>query len=359
MLCGAAVCAGAFAVPRIAAGAQRTPGLVCAARDGGRDGGALWRDGALMAFALPGRGHAIARSPGRGEVVLVGRRPGLFAAIVRADDPSAAARIVSPAAGCRFAGHAAISPDGRMMVTSEFEAGTMAGVLVLRDPATGAERGRWRPEAIEPHELVFAGGGARVVAAMGGLVKDGGVAGPALNPGGIRSAVLEIDPASGRILARHRLTPGLASLSLRHLAPTPDGRRVVVGMQDQDLSEPRPLMAVLTLGGTLEPMAMPDPRDCDFRGYIGSVAVDAGGRFACATSPRGSVAGLWSLGDGSWLGALHAQDICGLAADAEPGLFWATTGYGDVLKLRALGTGLAVEAKWSTTAGFDNHLLRI
>ena len=354
VLGGAAASLGGAAFPALAA----SPALVCAARVGGRDGGGLWQSGTLTPFALPGRGHAIARSPLTDHVVLVGRRPGVFAALVRTADLDAPARVLAPAAGCRFAGHAAFAPDGRAMITSEFDADSMAGVLVARGPG-GEARERWSLPGIEPHELRFAAGGARLVVAMGGLIKDGGVAGPAFNPEGVDSAVLEIDPRSGRVLARHKLAPDLASLSLRHLPVSPDGRAVVVAMQDQDLSQARPLVGMLRLGGKIELLPMPDPRDCDFRGYLGSVAVDAGGRFICATSPRGGVAGLWSMGDGRWLGALDAPDICGLAAGAGPGAFWATTGYGEVLDLTASGAGLLVRARWKTAAGFDNHLLRL
>lgn len=338
--------------------ADTTPiALMSAARIGANDSGALWRDNALVSFPLSGRGHALAHHAASDSVVLVGRRPGAFAAIVNANDPQSL-RIFSPASDCRFAGHAAIAPDGATMVTSEFNAQTTRGVLVVRN-VDGKERAHWAPEGIEPHELLFAGNGSRLIVALGGLIKDGGVSGPAFNEGGIDSAVVEIDPRSGKILHRHKLSMAYTTLSLRHMAVAPDKTHIAIGMQDQDLSSPRPLAGVLRLGEEIELLPMPDASECDFRGYIGSIAFDKSGEFIAATSPRGGVIGLWSMRSRTWLGGLALPDACGLASGTVAGEFWATSGYGDIVNLEATQHGVAVKAKWRVAAGFDNHVLRL
>jgi len=331
--------------------------LMSAARLGAEDGAALWREDMFAPFKLPSRGHALTRLHD-GRVVLMARRPGLFGSIVDPSDLAAPLRTFQSAMDYRFAGHAAASPDGTALVTSEFDANTIEASIALRDPQTGAERARWHLKEIEPHELVFARHGARVVAALGGLIKDGGVAGPAVDPESVRSAVLEIDPKSGAVLARHALAPSLASLSLRHLALSPDGETIAVAAQDQDLSETRPLVAMLTLGKELQPLPMPDVRDVDFRGYIGSIAFDAKGEFIAAASPRGSVVGLWSS-SGAWCGALPIADVCGVAPGAEPGVFWASSGHGGIYKIAVDRSGPRVNAQWRADAGFDNHLLLV
>lgn len=352
--------AGAAALGLTAAHARAevpATGLVSAGQAAGRPCGVIWREQGARRFDLPGRGHAISRL-GPDEVLLVGRRPGLFAAVADIAE-GRVKRLVAPSPAARFSGHGAVSPDGRLLVTAEFDQDSIAGRFVLRDPATGEGRAVWEAGGVEPHDLGFAAGGARLVAALGGLVRDGGVAGPAANPDGVRSAVLEIDPSSGRCLKRHALGAGLESLSLRHLAFAPDGRRVAVGMQDQDLSARRSLMAVLEIGGGVDLLPMPEPAEIDFKGYVGSVAIDRSGAFLAATSPRGGVAGLWSMADGRWLGGLHAQDACGLAAGAEAGEFWLSSGYGDMLRLAASAAGLAVIERRPGEVGFDNHLLRL
>jgi len=201
-------CLSLCAAPAFAAAAA--PRLVSAAKLGARDGAVLWSADGLTSFALPARGHAPLRLAG-GRVLVMGRRPGPFATILDPRDPASSSSFV-PAPGNRFAGHAALSPDGASLFTSEFDATSFRAAIVLRDPMTGAAHALWQPGGVEPHELVFAKGGARLVAALGGLIQDGGVAGPVFNPGGIDSTVLEIDPLSGKILARHKF--GAASLSL-------------------------------------------------------------------------------------------------------------------------------------------------
>jgi hypothetical protein len=348
---GALLCSG---VARAGAG-RSSSALISAANIEGRNGGVLWRDEKITSFALPARGHGLARLPNK-KLVVAGRRPGVFSAIVDPDDLGRPPAAFAAARECRFAGHVAVAPDGSHLITSEFDADTVQAVLVVRDAATGAARDQWRLNEIEPHELVFTPDGSRIIVAIGGLMSDGGVAGPAFNPGGAKSALLEIDPKSGRVLARHSTGEGLASLSMRHLALAPDGSTIAVGAQDQDLSIPRPLVGLLR-HGRLELLPMPD--EANFRGYVGSIAIDAGGDFVAAASPRGGLIGVWSLGKGSWIGALAVADVCGLTAGQERGAFWASSGHGAVLKIMVQDSGPKVEAQWHTAAGFDNHLLAI
>jgi hypothetical protein len=338
----------------LTAGASRAlpdgPCLISAAHIGTRDGGALWSDGHLTPFDLPVRGHAPVRLT-EGRVLMMARRPGLFATILDPRAPGAPPQTFAPSGNRRFAGHACVSPDGRELMTSEFDATTFEGALVSRDPKTGTERARWPLGGIEPHEVVFARDGSHVVVALGGLIRDGGVAGPAFNPDGVDSAVLEVDPSTGRVLARRKLAQ--ASLSLRHLAT--DGKTTIVAAQDQDISLTRPLLA--KVGSVLEPLAWPDPRECDFRSYIGSVAIDCSGAFIAAASPRGGAFGLWSTRDGRWLGGLAIPDVCGVTAGADG--FWVSSGLGEIVKIAANASGPSIEARWHADAGFDNHLLMI
>ena len=65
------------------------------------------------------------------------------------------------------------------------------------------------------------------------------------------------------------------------------------------------------------------------------------------------------MASGRWLGGFALEDVCGLAADADAACFWATSGFGDVVKLRAGDDEFGAEAHWQAPAAFDNHLLRI
>ena len=117
-------------------------------------------------------------------------------------------------------------------------------------------------------------------------------------------------------------------------------------------------MGLLRIGRGIELLPLPVDDEGGLRSYIGSVAIDASGRYVAATSPKGGLAGLWSLADGRWLGGFRLADVCGLAADAAPGCFWVTSGHGDVVQLGANEHGVAPAAQWQASAAFDNHLLR-
>jgi len=329
--------------------------LMAAARIDDVDGGALIVDSGLASFALPARGHALTRF-GSDKVVIVGRRPGKFAAIVDADAPSRPARLFAPIGAHRFAGHAAVHGD--VLVTTEMGEETADGAVVLRHAASTEPKASFAV-GIEPHDVLFARGGESLVVAVGGIAHAAEVKGPALNAGAIDSFIVELDASSGRVIERYALPPDMKSLSLRHMALAPDGRTVAFGMQDQDRSKARPVMGLLTLGRGIELLPLPADDETGLRAYIGSVVIDVSGRYVAATSPKGGLTGLWSLANGDWLGGFRLADVCGLAAGDAPGTFWATSGYGDIVRLRADDEGLTADAQWRAAAAFDNHLLKI
>jgi uncharacterized protein len=336
--------------------APKWPGvsLLTAARIDGIDAGAVVCDEGVCSFALPARAHAPILLPDTGRALLVGRRPGTFAAIVDQESDSPGG-LFGPIEGHRFAGHAAVA--GGALFTTEIDALTGEGAVVLRDAHSFDPRARFAV-GIEPHDVLFARGGNTLVVAVGGIARAADVKGPAINAGRIESAIVEIDPRSGAVLKRHTLPADMSSLSLRHLSLAPDEETVAFGMQDQDRSRARPLMGLLRLGRGIDLLPLPAGDGEALRAYIGSVAVDTSGTFVAATSPKGGVVGLWSLSDGSWRGGFRLHDVCGLAADAGPGGFWATSGDGEVVRLAAGDEGLAAAGRWRASVAFDNHLLR-
>ena len=342
---------------RGARAASQWPGvsLFTAARVDGVDGGALLCDEGVCGFALPARAHAPVLMRDAAAVILVGRRPGTFAAVLDLDSPDAPARVFHPISGHRFVGHAAV--NGEALFTAEMDELTGEGAVVFRDARSFAPRARF-DAGVEPHDVLFARGGEVLVVAIGGIARAADVKGPAINAGRIESAILELDPRSGAVLKRHALPADMSSLSLRHMALAPDGETIAFGMQDQDRSVTRPLLGLLRLGRGIDLLPLPADDEGALRSYIGSVAIDSSGRYVAATSPKGGVAGLWALSDGRWLGGFKLADVCGLAADAAPASFWATSGHGDVVQLSAGDEGLAAAAHWRAGASFDNHLLR-
>jgi hypothetical protein len=216
--------------------------------------------------------------------------------------------------------HAAAHPNGRTLVTSEIDAETGDGVVVFRDLNSGAPRAML-PVGIEPHDVLFAHGGERLVVAVGGIAKAADIKGPPINAGNIESAVVELDGQTGALIKRHQLGPNLKSLSLRHMAIAADGESIAIGMQDQDRAQLRPLMAVLRPGGDLQLLPLPSDDQGSLRSYIGSGEHRQFGAIRCRNQSEGGMVGLWSLRRYQWLGGFALADVCGLAADQEPWLF--------------------------------------
>lgn len=327
--------------------------FVTAARVEGADCGAIWSPEGLGEFALPARAHGAAFARDAGKYLLVGRRPGSFAALFDATAPDNT-KLIGPAPEHHFAGHAVTSE--KFILTGELHKHTAAGMIARRELNTGAVLECWDAGGIEPHEFVFADAGARLVVALGGIEQDASVRSPAINAGRIESAIVELDAKTGRVLHRHVLREEFSSLSMRHMACAPDGKTIAFGNQDQDFSELRPLVGLLRVGKGIEFLELPTDDPGAMRFYVGSIAIDSSGRYIAATSPKGGIVALWSLSTGAYIGRSSMTDVCGLAADPEAGLFWVSSGVGDVARLRASAAGLTVEARWRCDAQFDNHL---
>ena len=327
--------------------------FVTAARVEGADCGAIWSPEGLGEFTLPARGHGATYARDAEKYLLVGRRPGSFAALF---DPNAPdnMKLIGPAPDHHFAGHAVTSE--KFAFTGELHKQTAAGLIVRRDLHTGAVLEYWDAAGIEPHELVFADDGARLVVALGGIEQDTSLGSPALNAGRIESAIVELDAQTGRVLHRHALPEEFSSLSMRHMAGAPDGKTIAFGNQDHDFAELRPLVGLMRVGRGLEFLELPTDDPGAMRFYVGSIAIDSSGSYVAATSPKGGMVALWSLSTGTYIGRLPMTDVCGLAADPKADLFWVSSGLGEVACLRASAAGLTVEGRWRCDAQFDNHL---
>src|SRR5689334_6677252 len=75
--------------------------LISAARIDDTDGGALLCDEGVCPFALPARAHGATKIADSQHVVLVGRRPGKFAAIVDSGSLETPPRLFAPLDGYR------------------------------------------------------------------------------------------------------------------------------------------------------------------------------------------------------------------------------------------------------------------
>ena len=357
-----AVLAGMASVVTLAA-------LPARARDTGFYLGARWDETQKRSFAgafddagnrifdldLPDRGHGLARRPGAAQAVVLGRRPGSFAAVI---DLGAArvTRLVPAATDRRFCGHGVFDPAGDLFYATELVYSTGDGVVGVYDARRGYRRlGEFASGGLDPHDIRWMADG-RLVVANGGILTDPAAPGVKLNLHEMESNLTRLDPASGAMVGQGALPPALARLSLRHLALLRGNQLAVVMQYEGPSTDSVPLAALWNGTGALDLIDVAQGDLRRLRQYCGSAAASADGRLLAFSSPRGHVALVWDSITRQTVGAIDLADGCGIAADAEGG-FVLTGGLGGARHWRA-GAARDVVARYVQSAHWDNHLIR-
>lgn len=343
----------ASATPQLGWAAVGSPAYLAAAQE--RDGSfallGLTLDGAeTFRVPLPARGHAGAGHPARAEAVAFARRPGAYALVIDCTTGAVLFRLTPPE-GRQFNGHGVFAEAGAVLVTSEQDDASSAGVLGLWDVAAGYRRmGEVASGGIGPHDVRLMPDGATLVVANGGIATD-----PTdrtkLNLDTMRPnlSYLGLD---GSLRDQVELEPELWRNSIRHLAVRPDG---LVGFAMQWEGEPGaapPLLGLHRQGTPPMLASAPLGDELAMQGYAGSIAFSGDREEVAITSPRGGRLHRFSA-TGDFLGAVSRADVCGLAAGQEG--FVASDGLGGLIAVAAHGVHpLAV-----TDRAWDNHLVSI
>ncbi|OYW61870.1 MAG: hypothetical protein B7Z30_00970 [Rhizobiales bacterium 12-68-15] len=301
--------------------------------------------------------HGIEASPRSPLAVAVGRRPGLVALVFDREKGGQVATF-APGAGRVFAGHGRFSPEGDLFLTTEIERpsgvgrGMGRGVVAARRVDAGfAIVAEWPSRGDGPHDLMRSG--EVLVVANGGIEPNTPEARDAEETG---STIALLDPDTGAVHGEGALSADLASLSLRHLARDGHGFTVVAA---QDLLKDgiaRPLLFGIGTDGKVSPFEAPDEAWRALRGYVGSVAIDASGRFVACATPRGNRVAVWTRA-GRYVGAVTLMDGCGLASTPEPGRFIASSGYGEVILVAVEDGSVGIAARRTGGPRFDNHMV--
>lgn len=320
--------------------------------------------GRMLAQAdMPGRPHAIAASADGRLLAAAARRPGRYLHVLSGDDLAPLAEI-SAAAGRHFYGHAAFSPDGRLLYATEndYDAETgdaetgVIGVYDLKD--NGTRLGEFASHGTGPHELRLMPDGVTLAVANGGIATHPDMPRLKLNIDSMAPSLVFIDRRTGSLTGQAVMPPEWHQLSIRHLSIAPDGL-VAVGMQFEGARmEQPPLVALARPGDTdLTPLPLPDAELARMKGYCGSVAFDVAGHYLAATSPRGGMAVLFDAVTRRYATTVRLADCCGAAAAGTPGRFVLTSGTGAVREIDAQSNDIHETGQGG--GAFDNHLTAI
>ncbi|MET0314144.1 MAG: DUF1513 domain-containing protein [Hansschlegelia sp.] len=350
---GAALAAG---LRPLAAHADEAPRLVGSALDAeGRYRVGLL-DEALEATpgaATPVRLHALSARPDGREAVAVARRPGDVAFVL--DGEARAVRgIFKASAGRRFSGHGTYSADGRIFYSAEIDASTGEGTVVVRSATDGYRVvAECASAGIGPHEVIAAG---RLIAVANGAKEpktDPGI--KALGTTRARSNLALVNPVTGAIARVAEVEADASSLSLRHLAQGRDGALFVAAQDTEPGAHDHPLVARLD-GDHLRWLDAGYDVNARIGGSVGTLAIDASGRFLAASGPKGGVVAIFDTAREELVGVVSIPDCCGLVAEATPGRFVASNGLGEIIRIAASEEGAAVVGRRMGRLRWDNHL---
>ncbi len=309
--------------------------------------GARWS--VQRAFTVPTRAHGLLAEAG-GSVLAVARRPGDWLLRWRPADGHSQWHWIED--DRRFNGHAAASPDGRALWTTETDLDTAQGRLAVRDPKALEKSAEWPTHGMDPHALMVLPQRLGGMPAGSLLVANGGI--PTLPETGrgkrgldrMDASLVALDPRGGELLGRWRLDDRY--LSIRHLAWDPVSRTVGIALQaehpDADARRLAPVFAAWD-GQRLRP-STGQPA---LQGYGGDICALPDGGFA-VSCPRADTLALFGA-DARWSRSVAHREAYALAA-AGDGRWWASGA--DAVRCAPEGRTARADAQ-AEPLRIDNH----
>lgn len=348
---GAAVAA--VACPALGWAAAGAPSHLSAARAG--DGSyhllGLRSDGEIaFRLGLPERGHAAAAHPHKAQAVAFARRPGTFALVLDCTHGGLQQTLQTPV-GRHFYGHGAFSRDGQLLLTTENDIATGAGIIGLwRAGETYQRVGEITSNGIGPHEIVRLPGTDHFAVANGGIRTHPKTGREKLNLDSMKPNLTILD-ASGTFLDMAELPDEWHKNSLRHISAFKDGRIACAFQWQGDPYAAPSIAGLYALGAGLRLIDMKAQVLHRLDGYAGSIAA-LGSDHIGVTFPRGDLAQVIDLKSHRTV-LLRRGDVCGIARGSHQTL--VTDGFGGVHHFK--------NGKFETLArhgvSFDNHLVAV
>ena len=313
--------------------------------------------GDLVRVALPDRAHQLTPHPLKRECVAIGRRPSRACVVF---GPDRKPHWFEARKDRHFQGHGVFSPDGRLFYTTENDYEGERGVVGIRDVHKGYKQiGEFSSHGIGSHEMAITDNGKTLIIANGGILTHPDAGGQKLNLEFMEPSLVYLDAKTGALIEEHALADELHQLSIRHFAIAPDGV-VVLGMQQNGRkSDHPPLVGFHVRGKEIELASAPGKMQRAMRSYVGSVAIDHSGKFACATCPRGNIVTFWNIETRQYISHIPFVDGSGAAPGSRPSSFLLTSGLGKVAEYTLGSSALSIsQIDGFKSTSFDNHVFR-
>ncbi|HVK56542.1 MAG TPA: DUF1513 domain-containing protein, partial [Burkholderiales bacterium] len=201
-----------------------------------------------------------------------------------------------------------------------------------------------------PHALLMRSDGSLLVA-NGGILTLPETGRRKLNLVEMDPSLVAIDNRGG-MLGQWRLPDN--RLSIRHIAPTPDGRLTGLALQaehkHEDQRRDAPILALFN-GDRL--ILAEAPSSHSLQGYGGDIAYVeySGKRYFAVSCPRAGVIALWDT-NGNYVESISAARVCALAANNFDGDWVATSEAGMIWNLGESRKQFESMMRWDNHAKF-------
>lgn len=304
------------------------------------------------------RGHGVFQHAlHKNSIIFLSRRPG-----TRGLELNLASGEIVGEFNCRpgnhLFGHGCFSRDGRVLFTTEANAKTATGQIVVRDAKNYKVLDEWSSHGVGPHDIRLLPQGKTLVVANGGILTRTDSGRRPLNLATMNSSLSYIDATTGVLIDDHRVAE--AKSSIRHLDVAVDGT-VAFAIQLQREAAGHnltvPLAGVHRTGEGITLFDTPGPVVDRLRDYVGSVAICEASRVAGFTSSKGSLAVFWNMDSGEFVGYHRLRDVSGIAVRPTHNAFVLSNSFGELRELNAVTLQERREQRVSLPGyRFDNHL---
>ncbi|PPC75442.1 DUF1513 domain-containing protein [Pokkaliibacter plantistimulans] len=324
-----------------------------------------------FAVPLPGRAHGIAIHPSDSVCAVIARRAGTFLSIVSLPEGRHLQTLNNPAQR-RFYGHAAFSPDGQRLFTSENDYEHQRGVIGVWqwDGQQLRRTDEWLSGGEGPHEVIMHPDGQLLVA-NGGVITHPDTGRDMLNLDTMHPNLSFIDIQTGQVSRQLDLPSALQRLSIRHLSVSSSGVIACALQYAGGVALPDSASKVVPLLALLRPhddhlQLVHLPEGPEFhRNYIGSVCWDIEGHWLALTAPQGSRAYFFNAlpqdenSAGRWGASITYSDTCGITQDSVAGSFLISSGSGGVISYSPMdGDWQPMPDSFVRRQRWDNHMAR-
>lgn len=253
-----------------------------------------------------------------------------------------------------FNGHGAFSPDGKWLYATENVIDTSAGVIGIYDAHTFEFSREISAHGLGPHGMRALPDGKTLVVASGGLKTDPKTGKFYSNLNNMHSAVIFIDIASGKLIARREIP--VARLSIRNIYFA-DNNQLLVTCQYWGKRDMPKVVGLIQDMGEIEMLDIDEDNLWLMRNYTGGTVIS--GNTAAVSCPRGNRLTFWDLQAKKFTGSVEITDVSGVQPMGDGQHFLASAETGKLYQIDAKNLSVTPLSPIWKQAKWTNHMVQV